>query len=126
MGLEREYDFVFEMDCDFSHDPKAIPSLLEKAGSMIWSSEVAISMEFELSTGLSRDFFSYLAGIYIRIVTGIPIIDSTGGFKCFTRRALESINIKKIFSTGYIFQLELNYKVYSKVPFRRRSPNHFS
>lgn len=114
-ALERDFEFVFEMDCDFSHDPKAIPSLLEKASEhdLVIGSRYVDGIRI-INWPFKRLLLSYLAGIYIRIVTGIPIHDSTGGFKCFTRRALESIDTKKIFSTGYIFQLELNYKVYSR------------
>lgn len=114
-ALERDYEFVFEMDCDFSHDPKSIPDLLNAAQS----NELVIGSRYVngiriINWPFKRLLLSYLAGIYIRIVTGIPILDATGGFKCFHRRALQSLDLNNIISNGYIFQLELNYKVWSK------------
>lgn len=114
-ALERDYEFVFEMDCDFSHDPKSIPDLLSAAQS----NELVIGSRYVngiriINWPFKRLLLSYLAGIYIRIVTGIPILDATGGFKCFHRKALQSLDLNNIISNGYIFQLELNYKVWSK------------
>lgn len=114
-ALERDYQFVFEMDCDFSHDPKSIPDLLSAAQS----NELVIGSRYVngiriINWPFKRLLLSYLAGIYIRIVTGIPILDATGGFKCFHRKALQSLDLNNIISNGYIFQLELNYKIWSK------------
>lgn len=114
-ALERDYQFVFEMDCDFSHDPKDVERLLAAAleNDLVIGSRYIDGIRI-INWPFQRLLLSYLASIYIRLVTGLPIIDVTGGFKCFTRKALESINLDKIISTGYIFQSELNYKVFSK------------
>ena len=114
-ALERDYEYVFEMDCDFSHDPKEVPSLLKAA----MKSDLAIGSRYVdgiriINWPFKRLLLSYLASIYTRFITGIPVKDTTGGFKCFTRKALESLNLDNIFSNGYSFQLELNYKVWSK------------
>ncbi len=113
-ALEREYEFVFEMDCDFSHDPKQVPDLLEAAQSndLVIGSRYIDGIRI-INWPFRRLLLSYLASIYTRFVTGIPVQDTTGGFKCFTRKALSSLNLDNIVSTGYIFQLELNYKIWS-------------
>tara|TARA_R110002072_G_scaffold534_3_gene3652 strand:- start:18831 stop:19568 length:738 start_codon:yes stop_codon:yes gene_type:complete len=114
-ALEKDYQFVFEMDCDFSHDPAHVKDLLNAAqdydlviGSRYINGIRIINWPFK------RLLLSYLASIYTRFVTGLPIQDTTGGFKCFTRKALESLDLDGIIAKGYIFQLELNYKVWSK------------
>jgi len=114
-ALERKYEFVFEMDCDFSHDPAQVPDLLEAAQSndLVIGSRYIDGIRI-INWPFRRLLLSYLASIYTRFVTNIPVYDTTGGFKCFTRKALESLNLDKIISKGYIFQLELNYKVWSK------------
>ncbi len=114
-ALERDYQFVFEMDCDFSHDPNQVPDLLEAAQS----SDLVIGSRYIggiriINWPFRRLLLSYLASIYTRFVTGIPVFDTTGGFKCFTRKALSSLNLDNIISKGYIFQLELNYKVWAQ------------
>ncbi|PIP95228.1 MAG: dolichyl-phosphate beta-D-mannosyltransferase [Bdellovibrio sp. CG12_big_fil_rev_8_21_14_0_65_39_13] len=114
-ALERKYEFVFEMDCDFSHDPKQIPDLLTAAqtNDLVIGSRYIDGIRI-INWPFKRLLLSYLASIYTRFVTSIPVFDTTGGFKCFNRRALESINLDDIISSGYIFQLELNYKVWSR------------
>lgn len=114
-ALERKFDFVFEMDCDFSHDPGDIKRLLAAAqnNDMIIGSRYVGGIRI-INWPFKRLLLSYLASIYTRFITGIPVQDTTGGFKCFTRKALESLNLDKIFSNGYSFQLELNYKIWSK------------
>lgn len=112
-ALERDYDYVFEMDCDFSHDPKAIPELLESA----LSNDLVIGSRYIngiriINWPFRRLLLSYMASIYTRLVTSIPVFDTTGGFKCFSRKALTALNLDNIISNGYIFQLELNYKVW--------------
>lgn len=114
-ALERDYEYIFEMDCDFSHDPKAVPELLEAAKTH----DLAIGSRYVggiriINWPFHRLLLSYLASIYIRIVTNLPIMDPTGGFKCFTRKALQSLNLDKIIANGYIFQLELTYKIWSQ------------
>lgn len=112
-ALERDYNYVFEMDCDFSHDPKAIPELLESA----LSNDLVIGSRYIngiriINWPFRRLLLSYMASIYTRLVTSIPVFDTTGGFKCFSRKALTALNLDNIISNGYIFQLELNYKVW--------------
>jgi len=113
-ALERDYEYVFEMDCDFSHDPKQVPDLLEAAqtNDLVIGSRYIDGIRI-INWPFRRLLLSYLASIYTRFVTGIPVQDTTGGFKCFTRKALSSLNLDNIVSTGYIFQLELNYKIWS-------------
>ena len=112
-ALERDYEYVFEMDCDFSHDPKQIPDLLEAAqeNDLVIGSRYIDGIRI-INWPFKRLLLSYLASVYTRIVTGIPVYDTTGGFKCFTRKALETLNLDNIVSKGYIFQLELNYKIW--------------
>ena len=114
-ALERDYDFIFEMDCDFSHDPKQVPDLLAAAQT----NDLAIGSRYIggiriINWPFRRLLLSYLASIYIRIVTGLPIMDPTGGFKCFSRKALKALNLDNIIANGYIFQLELTYKIWSQ------------
>jgi dolichol-phosphate mannosyltransferase len=113
-ALKREYDFVFEMDCDFSHDPADLPKLLEKAqnADLVIGSRYIEGIRI-INWPFKRLLLSYGASIYSRFITGIKILDTTGGFKCFTRKALESLNLDSVISNGYSFQLELNYKVWS-------------
>lgn len=114
-ALERDYHFVFEMDADFSHDPVAIPDLLSKAQDH----DLVVGSRYKdgirvIDWPLSRLLLSYVASIYTRVITGMPILDATGGFKCFTRKALESLDFHSIYSNGYAFQIEVNYKIWSK------------
>ena len=111
-ALERNYNYIFEMDCDFSHDPKQMPDLLSAAQTH----HLAIGSRYinglhMLNWSLYRLSLSYLATLYIRLITGLPLSDPTGGFKCFTRQALEALDLEQVFAQGYIFQLELNYKL---------------
>lgn len=112
-ALEREYKYIFEMDCDFSHDPKEVKDLLNAAteNDLVIGSRYIDGIRI-INWPFRRLLLSYLASIYTRFVTGIPVNDTTGGFKCFSRRALESLNLDDVISKGYIFQLELNYKVW--------------
>lgn len=114
-ALERDYEFIFEMDCDFSHDPADIPNLLEAAQT----NDLAIGSRYIdgiriINWPMHRLLLSYFAGVYTRIITGLQVLDATGGFKCFTRNALKSLNLDKVFSNGYSFQIELNFKIWSK------------
>lgn len=114
-ALERTYDYVFEMDCDFSHDPKQIPDLLEAAQSndLVIGSRYIDGIRI-INWPFRRLLLSYCASIYTRAITGIPVFDTTGGFKCFKRTALQSLDFNRIISNGYSFQLELNYKIWVK------------
>jgi dolichol-phosphate mannosyltransferase len=103
------------MDCDFSHDPDSIKDLLYAARSndLVIGSRYIDGIRI-INWPFKRLLLSYCASIYTRIITGIPIFDTTGGFKCFTKKALLSLDLNKIISNGYSFQLELNYKVWAR------------
>ena len=107
--------FVFEMDADFSHDPDAIPELLEKAKDY----DLVIGSRYlhgitVINWPLSRLILSYGANTYTHIVTGLPLKDSTGGFKCFRRETLEQLPLDTIRSDGYSFQIEMNFFCWKK------------
>lgn len=115
-ALERKFEFVFEMDCDFSHDPKDLKNLFARA---VEGADLVIGSRYIdgiriINWPFRRLLLSYGAGIYTRMITGIPVLDTTGGFKCFKRSTLKSINLDRIISNGYSFQLELNYKVWAR------------
>ena len=116
-ALERDYDFVFEMDADFSHDPKFIPLFLEAAEEH--GADVVIGSRYKsgvnvINWPMSRLLLSYFANSYARWVTGLPLTDSTGGFKCFRRSVLETIALQKIDSNGYAFQIEMSFRAWKR------------
>lgn len=107
--------FVFEMDADFSHDPGAIPEFLEAAEGR----DLVIGSRYlhgitVINWPLSRLILSYGANVYTRIITGLPLKDSTGGFKCFRRETLEQLPLDTIRSDGYSFQIEMNFFCWKK------------
>ena len=114
-ALERDYDLVFEMDADFSHDPAYIKDFLkaiENADLVIGSRYVSgINV---VNWPMSRLLLSYGASLYTRIITGMPVKDPTAGFKCFRREVLESLDLSRIQSDGYSFQIEVSFKVWRK------------
>ena len=114
-ALKEGYDYIFEMDSDFSHDPKEIANFLknmEEYDLVIGSRYVSgVSV---INWPMSRLLLSYFANMYARIVVGAPIRDLTGGFKCFRRNVLEAIDLNKVHSDGYAFQIEINCKAYRK------------
>jgi dolichol-phosphate mannosyltransferase len=115
-ALERKYDLVFEMDADFSHNPERLPEFLEA----IRESDVVLGSRYQnghvnvVNWPMSRLFLSYAANIYARFVTGLPIFDTTGGFKCFRRNVLESIDLNSVKSNGYAFQIEMSYRAWKR------------
>ena len=113
-ALENGYDGVITMDCDFSHEPEAIPTFLEKLGSydLVVGSRYIGGIRI-MNWPMKRLLLSYFASIYARTITGIPFSDSTGGFNAYTKKALASLNLDKIFSIGYAFQIEMKYKIWS-------------
>ncbi len=113
-ALERKYDLVFEMDADFSHNPERLPEFLEaiKEADVVLGSRYQNGHVNVVNWPMSRLFLSYAANIYARAVTGLPIFDTTGGFKCFRRNVLESIDLKSIKSNGYAFQIEMSYRAW--------------
>lgn len=114
-ALKNGYDYVLEMDCDFSHNPEDVRKLLEQSrwNDLVIGSRYIGGVRI-LDWPVKRLLLSYFAGHYIRFVTGMKLTDATGGFKCFSRNALENIDLDNILSNGYSFQIELNYKIWSK------------
>lgn len=114
-ALKHGYDYIFEMDADFSHDPKEIKNFLKaiRDYDLILGSRYVDGINV-LHWPMSRLLLSYFANIYTRIVTSMPIKDATGGFKCFRRQVLEAIDLDKIKSNGYAFQIEMTFKAYKK------------
>lgn len=109
-ALSHGFDFVFEMDADFSHDPKMLVKLLEQADSadLVIGSRY-ISGVNVVNWPLRRLVLSYSANLYTRIITGLPVKDATAGFKCYRRAVLETFDLDSIKSNGYSFQIETNY-----------------
>jgi dolichol-phosphate mannosyltransferase len=113
-ALERDYEYIFEMDCDFSHNPNDLPKLLNKC---LEGADVAIGSRYcqgvnVVNWPMGRVLLSYFASRYVRTVTGMPIDDTTAGFKCYRRRVLEAIRFSKIQFVGYAFQIEMKFKAW--------------
>ena len=115
-ALERKYDLIFEMDADFSHNPERLPEFLEaiKESDLVLGSRYQDGHVNVVNWPMSRLFLSYGANVYARAVTGLPIFDATGGFKCFRRNVLESIDLNSVKSNGYAFQIEMSYRVWKR------------
>lgn len=114
-ALENGYEAAMEMDADFSHDPKEVKNFLKE----IEDNDLVIGSRYikgvnVVNWPMSRLLLSYFANIYTKVITGMPIYDATGGYKCFRREVLESINLDKITSNGYSFQIEMNFKTWKK------------
>lgn len=118
--LENDYDYAIQMDADFSHDPQEIETFLEtiKDYDLVIGSRYIYGVRV-INWPIRRLLLSYFANLYSRFITGMPIKDGTGGFKCFRRQVLQAINLDKIHSNGYSFQIEMNYKAY-KLGFKIR------
>jgi len=112
-ALERNYDFVFELDGDFSHNPDDIPMFLEAArnADLVLGSRYLNGIRI-INWPLSRLMLSKSAAKYVQVITGMKITDPTGGYKCFTRRALQAINLQEINSNGYSFQIEMTHRLW--------------
>lgn len=111
--LENGYELAFQMDADYSHDPKEIANFWEA----IQDSDLVIGSRYSngvnvINWPMSRLLLSYSANKYTKFITGLPVADSTGGFKCFRRKVLEHIDLNSIKSNGYSFQIEMNYKAW--------------
>ena len=109
-ALERSYELIFEMDADFSHDPKSIPAIRTAA----LSADLALGSRYVngirvINWPLSRLILSTGAALYVRLLTGMPFTDPTGGFKCYRRAVLEMIDLDGIKSNGYSFQIEMTH-----------------
>lgn len=114
-AIANTFDYVFEMDADLSHDPAELPKLLEKAEEydLVIGSRY-ISGVNVVNWPMRRLLLSYFANLYTRVITGMPVHDATGGYKCFKRKVLESIDLDAIHSNGYAFQIEMNFKTWRK------------
>jgi dolichol-phosphate mannosyltransferase len=112
-ALEQGAEFVFEMDADFSHDPAAIGEFLEAArdADLVLGSRYLKGVTV-VHWPLRRLILSYSANVYTRWITGLPVRDATGGFKCFRRRALQAVDLDRVHSDGYAFQIEMTYKIW--------------
>ncbi len=114
-GLAQGFDYLFEMDADFSHDPDEIPNFLReiKEYDLVLGSRYITGANVA-NWPLRRLLLSYYANKYARLVTGIKVYDATGGFKCFRREVLEAIDLDSIHSNGYSFQIEMNFRSWRK------------
>jgi dolichol-phosphate mannosyltransferase len=115
-ALARDYGLVCEMDCDFSHDPAALPSLLSAAAA---GTDLVLGSRYiggirVMNWPLSRLLISTGAAQYVKRVTGLPVHDPTGGFKCFKRAVLQAIDLDRITSNGYSFQIEMTHTAWMK------------
>jgi dolichol-phosphate mannosyltransferase len=114
-ALERDYQAMFEMDADFSHDPSFLPGFL----SALEETDLVIGSRYKTGVNvinwpISRLLLSLGANWYARIITGLPLTDATGGFKCFRREVLERINLAQVASNGYAFQIEMSFRAWRK------------
>lgn len=119
-ALEHGYTFICEMDADFSHNPEDLPKLVHEVKND--QTDVAIGSRYAngisiVNWPLSRLILSYGANLYARLITGLPISDTTAGFKCIHRKVLETISVERIRSNGYAFQIELHFRAW-KAGFR--------
>ena len=112
-ALEHDYEFVFEMDGDFSHNPDDIPMFLDAAkdADLVLGSRYVNGIRV-INWPLKRLMLSKGAAKYVQVITGMPFTDPTGGFKCFRRRALQAINLDEVQSNGYSFQIEMTHKLW--------------
>jgi len=115
-ALERGYDYVFEMDADFSHDPQHLPEFLKaiEGADLVLGSRYLGGRVTVVNWPMTRLLLSYTANIYARQVTGLAMWDLTGGFKCFRRRVLEAIDLSAVRSNGYAFQIEMSVRAWRK------------
>ena len=115
-ALEREYEYIFEMDADFSHNPKDLIRLYDACVKD--EADVAIGSRYITGVNvvnwpMSRVLMSYLASVYVRIILGMNIKDTTAGFKCYRRKVLETIDLEAIRFKGYAFQIEMKFTAYT-------------
>lgn len=114
-GLKRDYDIFFEMDADFSHRPSYLHDFMRE----IQSNDLVLGSRYirgvnVVNWPLQRLLISYFANVYSRLITGLPVRDATGGFKCFRREVLVAIDLDNVSSEGYTFQIEMSLRVYMK------------
>lgn len=114
-AMNQHYDYIFEMDADFSHNPKDLPLLLEACQN----ADMAVGSRYSQGVNvvnwpMGRVLLSYFASKYVRFILGIPVYDTTAGFACFKRETLEKIDLDKVKLKGYGFQVEMKYRVFKK------------
>ncbi len=114
-ALSKDFDFVFEMDADFSHDPRELPRFLKAIANadLVLGSRYVGGIRI-LNWPMDRLLLSYSANLYARVTTGLPVSDATGGFKCFRRPVLEAIELGNVRSNGYAFQIEMSFLAWKK------------
>lgn len=115
-AIEKQYDFIFEMDCDFSHNPDDLPRLLSACSN---GADVAVGSRYckggrVSNWPLGQILMSYFASVYVRMVLWLPVSDTTAGFICYKRKVLETISLDRIKFMGYAFQIEMKYNAYKK------------
>jgi dolichol-phosphate mannosyltransferase len=115
-ALAREYAFVFEMDADFSHDPAHLPQFLEavEGADLVIGSRYRNGRVTVVNWPIGRLMLSYAANVYARGITGLQLFDSTAGFKCFRREVLQALDLDAVRSSGYAFQIEMNFRAWKK------------
>lgn len=114
-ALERDYEYIMEMDCDFSHNPASIPFFIRQAQK----ADLVLGTRYDqgirvVNWPLKRLILSMGASLYVRMILGMPFSDPTGGYKCFRRKVLENIDLKNINSNGYSFQIEMTYQAWMR------------
>ena len=115
-ALERVYEWIVEMDADMSHDPRHLPELLAAAqyADLVLGSRYVGGRVTVMNWPVGRLLLSYFANVYARVVTGLRLYDATGGFRCFRRCVLEAIDLSRIRSNGYGFQIEMSFRAWRK------------
>jgi len=115
-GLERGYDYLFEMDADFSHDPAHLPQFLAaiQDADLVLGSRYLHGRVTVVNWPIGRLLLSYFANVYARVVTGMPLADATGGFKCFRREVLAALALDRVESNGYAFQIEMSFRAWKQ------------
>jgi len=115
-ALESGYDYILEMDADFSHDPAHLKQFLKaiETNDLVLGSRYQQGRVTVVNWPISRLILSYSANLYARAVTGLPVWDATGGFKCFRRSVLEAIDLSHVRSNGYAFQIEMSFRAWKR------------
>jgi dolichol-phosphate mannosyltransferase len=115
-ALNAGYDYIMEMDADFSHDPAHISQFLGaiRTADLVLGSRYRFGKVTVVNWPITRLILSYSANVYARIITGLPLFDATGGFKCFRREVLEQIDLDDVRSNGYAFQIEMSFRAWRK------------
>lgn len=116
-ALARNYDFIYEMDADFSHNPNDLIKLYDACSQK--DADMAVGSRYVTGVNvvnwpLSRVLLSYFASVYVKMITGMKICDATAGFVCYKKEVLQNLNLNKVKFVGYAFQIEMKYRVYCK------------